>query len=71
MKYVAWHNGQLLPDTTLENIIAAAKRGKITEAGKDLTLYPDRRHGRPDESGLRLMRRTKQHEGRKLSAMAR
>lgn len=66
MKYVAWHNGQLLPDVILDNIIAAAKRGKITELGKKLLLVPDRRYGRSDESGLRLMKRVKNSECKTL-----
>ena len=62
MKYVAWHNGQLLPDVILENIISAASRGKITEAGKKLLLVPDRRYGKKDETGLQSMRHVKRHE---------
>ena len=62
MKFVAWRNGQLLPDTILENIIAAAKRGKITEAGKKLLLVPDTRYGNSGSNGLRLMKPVKRHE---------
>jgi len=58
MKFVAWRNGQLLPDTILDNIIAAAKRGKITEAGKKLLLVPDTRYGRPGDKNLQLMKPT-------------
>ena len=62
MNYVAWHNGQLLPDTILENIIDAAKRGKITEAGSKLVLVPDTRYGRLGEKNLKMMKYPKQHE---------
>ena len=69
MKYVAWHNGQLLPDTILDNIIAAAKRGKITETGKDLLLVPDTRYGRLGDKNLKSMKYPKQHESVSLGRL--
>ena len=62
MKYVIFHNGQILNQVIADNIIAAAKRGKITEAGKKLMLVPDRRTGMPDVSGYRLFGSVKQNE---------
>jgi hypothetical protein len=62
MKYVAWYNGQLLPDVILGNILAAAERGLMTEAGSKLLLVPDRRYGRPDETGLKTMKSVKKWE---------
>ncbi len=66
MKYVAWHSGQLLSDTILDNIIHAAKRGKMTDLAKKLLLVPDRRYGRSDEYGLRPMKRVKKSECKTL-----
>ena len=52
-KYIAFNNGNLLPDLTLAWIIDAALRGKITPSGKNLLLIPDTRKGPEDSSGLR------------------
>ncbi len=52
-KYIAFHNGRLLPDLTLAWIIDAAIRGSMTPSGAQLLLIPDTRKGPPDTSGLR------------------
>ncbi len=52
-KYIAFHNGRLLPDLTLTWIIAAAVRGSMTPSGAQLLLIPDTRKGPPDTFGLR------------------
>ena len=52
-KYIAFNNGELLPDLTLAWIIDAALRGKLTPSGAKLLLIPDTRNGPPDTSGLR------------------
>ena len=52
-KYIAFNNGELVPDLTLAWIIDAALRGKMTPGGKNLLLIPDTRKGPEDASGLR------------------
>ncbi len=52
-KYIAFNNGNLLPDLILAWIIDAALRGKMTPSGAKLLLIPDTRNGPPDTSGLR------------------
>ena len=52
-KYIAFHNGHLLPDLTLAWIIDSARRGKMTASGRKLLLIPDTRKGPEDASGLR------------------
>ena len=52
-KYIAFHNGNLLPDLTLAWIIDAAIRGSMTPSGAQLLLIPDTRKGPPDSFGLR------------------
>ena len=52
-KYIAFHNGRLLPDLTLAWIIDAALRGLMTQAGANLLLIPDTRKGPADSFGLR------------------
>ena len=52
-KYIAFHNGRLLPDLTLAWIIDAAIRGKMTQAGANLLLILDTRQGPADSFGLR------------------
>lgn len=52
-KYIAFHNGHLLPDLTLAWIIDAAVRGSMTPSGAQLLLIPDTRKGPPDTFGLR------------------
>ena len=52
-KYIAFHEGRLLPDLTLAWIIDAALRGKTTASGEKLLLIPDTRKGPEDPSGLR------------------
>ena len=51
MKYIIFHNGIILSQIITDNIVAAAKRGKITEAGKKVLLVPDKRHGSPNAAG--------------------
>ena len=59
-RYVAFHPdrpGFLIPDDILRNIMAAAERGLMTDAGRKLILVLDTRHGRTDESaGMRTMK---------------
>ena len=52
-RYIAFHNGRLLPNVTLAWIIDAALRGKMTPSGAQLLLIPDTRKGPPDSFGLR------------------
>ena len=52
-KWIAFHEGRLLPDVTLAWIIDSAVRGLITPSGMKLLLIPDTRKGPPDASGLR------------------
>ena len=52
-KYIAFHNGHLIPDTILAWIIDSAVRGLTTPSGMKLLLIPDTRTGPPDTSGLR------------------
>ena len=52
-KYIAFSNGELLPDITLDWIIGAALRGRMTPSGRKLLLIPDTRKGPEDASGLR------------------
>ncbi len=51
--YIAFHNGVLISDHVLDNIIDAAKRGLMTKAGESLLLIPDTRQGPADVLGLR------------------
>ena len=46
MKYVIFNPkmpGEILDPIITENIINAAKRGKVTDAGKNIMLVPDKR----------------------------
>ena len=52
-KYIAFNNGELLPDVILDWIINLALRGKMTASGAQLLLIPDTRKGLVDSSGLR------------------
>ncbi len=52
-KWIAFHEGRLLPDVTLAWIIEFAMRGVMTPAAKNLLLIPDTRKGPPDSFGLR------------------
>ena len=52
-KYIAFNNGELVPDLTLAWIIDAALRGRMTPSGMKLLLIPDTRKGPEDASGLR------------------
>lgn len=69
MKYIAFINGRILEGVVLDNIISAAKRGKMTPAGEKLLLVPDTRYGRKDESGLRLMSRVRKKDCRTLKQL--
>lgn len=53
MKYTAFYKGFVVDDAIMLRIMDAAKRGFITEAGKELQLVPDTRFGKTSESGLR------------------
>ena len=52
-RYIAFHKGRLLCDSTLAWIIDAAIRGLMTPSGTQLLLIPDTRKGPPDSFGLR------------------
>ena len=52
-KYIAFNNGELLPDITLDWIIDLALRGSMTPVAKNLLLIPDTRKGPIGTSGLR------------------
>ena len=52
-KWIAFHEGRLLPDVTLDWIVDAALRGKMTPSGAQLLLIPDTRQGPADSFGLR------------------
>lgn len=54
-KYIAFHNGVLVPDHILDYLIDAGRRGLMTKAGANLLLIPDTRHGPEDVSGLRVI----------------
>ena len=52
-RYLAFNNGRLLPDSTLDWIIGSALRGRMTPSGEKLLLIPDTRKGLADSSGRR------------------
>ena len=52
-KWIAFHEGRLLPDLTLDWIIDAALRGLMTPSAGQLLLIPDTRKGPADAVGLR------------------
>ena len=52
-KWIAFHEGRLLPDVTLAWIIEFAMRGSMTPSGAKLLLIPDTRKVLADSSGLR------------------
>ncbi len=52
-KYIAFSNGELLPDISLDWIIDAALRGRMTPSGEKLLLIPDTRKGPEDAYGRR------------------
>lgn len=57
MKYLIFNPslpGEPLDPIITDNIIAAAKRGKITKAGERLMLVPDKRGQKRDKSGIRF-----------------
>jgi len=62
MKFIAFHNGNLIPDNILDLIIDQAKRGKMTDAAKKLILIPDKRRGKTDVSGLREIASVKRRD---------
>ncbi len=73
MKYLIFDPrlpGTPLPDAITNNIIEAAKRGKITPEGEKLILVPDKRYGMTDARGIRMMKRTKKSECIPLKALA-
>jgi hypothetical protein len=43
MKYLLMQDGFVLDQVITDNIIAAAKRGKITPKGQEMLLIPDTR----------------------------
>ena len=57
MKYIIFNPsvpGEPLDKVITDNIISAARRGKITEAGKKLMLVPDRRGEMRDKNKIRF-----------------
>jgi len=66
MKWVAFHNGSLIPDDILRLILDQASRGLVSGPARDLLLVPDTRKGRPDAYGLRKMGRVRRKECMKL-----
>ena len=62
MKYVIFHNGQIVDQTITDNIIAAARRGKITPKGEEVMLVPDKRKGPKDARGYRKFGSVKKSE---------
>ena len=62
LQYAIFRKGFVLDKVITDNIIAAAKRGKITEAGKKVLLVPDKRHGETDSRGLQDWGRVRRAE---------
>ena len=62
MKYVIFHKGHILDRIVTDNIIGAAKRGLITDAGKKTMLVPDKRIGPKTTTGLQHFNSVKQKE---------
>lgn len=57
MKYLIFNPslpGEPLNPIITSNIIAAAKRGKITDAAMDIVLVPDKRGQKRDKNGVRF-----------------
>ena len=52
MKYLIFNNGQILDQIITDNIIGAARRGKITDKGGKTLLVPDKRKGPKTSTGL-------------------
>ena len=64
-RYVAFYPDRpsvLIPDDILQNIIEAAKRGRMTEAGKNLRLVPDTRYERANDAGMKAMKSVKKRD---------
>ena len=62
MKYLIFSDGQIVDQVITDNIIAAAKRGKITEAGKKVQLVPDKRRGPKTSTGYQHFDSVKKKE---------
>jgi hypothetical protein len=60
MKWLAFHNGEIIKDNILSLILDQAERGLMRDP--DLLLVPDTRKGRADVSGLRKMGRVKRKD---------
>ena len=54
IQYLVMINGHVIDQTITDNILNAARRGLITEAGKNTFLIPDRRGQFRDKSGIRF-----------------
>ena len=54
MKYVLLMDGQVLDQTITDNILDAARRGKVTPKAKDLLLVPDKRGTHKDKNGVKF-----------------
>lgn len=57
MKYIIFNPslpGEPLDPIITDNIIAAAKRGRITPTGEKLRLVPDKRGAKRDKNGIRF-----------------
>jgi hypothetical protein len=70
MKYLIFNNGQILNQIITDNIVSAARRGKITPKGKKVMLVPDKRTGMPDVSGYRHFKPVKKNECLPLKNLA-
>jgi hypothetical protein len=69
MKYLIFNNGQILNQIITDNIVSAARRGKITPKGKKVMLVPDKRTGTANSCGYRHFGSVKKNECLKLSSM--
>ena len=54
IQYLIMIDGQIIDQTITDNIVNAARRGLITEAGKNTFLIPDRRGEFRDKGGIRF-----------------
>lgn len=64
MRYVIFWppgSGNILGEDVTQNIIEAAKRGKITQMGENVLLVPDRRYGKT-VAGLQMFGSVKRRD---------
>lgn len=70
-QYITFYKGELVSDYALNYIINAGLRGLVTDAGQDLLLLPDTRHGPPDVFGLRTIRKFRKSDCTTLTQLIR